>query len=204
VERAPRLFDSSRGKGLQPRTLEVLDDLGVIDEVLETGMEFPSFRLYAGRDVVWERTLDQMLGAGGIERREYAPYPLPWLLPQWRTDEILYARLRSLGGDVEFGTELVGFDRHEDGVTAVLRDGRGDHEMRAGYLVGTDGGRSTVRTLPGVGFEGTTFESERTLLGDVRVDGLDGVFCHMLTRDGDIGNRFSFWNLHSHRTTSSS
>ncbi|MFC4944445.1 FAD-dependent monooxygenase [Pseudonocardia sp. GCM10023141] len=67
--------------------------------------------------------------------------------------------------------------------------------LRAAYLVGTDGGRSTVRKHLGVGFEGETFERERTLIGDVQVDGLDGVFCHMLTRDGDLGNRFSFWNL---------
>ncbi|TCO56063.1 FAD-dependent monooxygenase [Actinocrispum wychmicini] len=195
VEKAPHLFASSRGKGLQPRTLEVFDDLGVIDEVLDAGMPFPSFRLYAGREIVWERTLQQMLGVGAIEHRADAPYPLPWLLPQWRTDEILLARLRALGGDVEFQTELVALRPDADGVTAtVSRDGDVS-EIRAAYLVGTDGGRSTVRKSIGVGFEGETFESERTLLGDVRVDGLDGVYCHMLTRDGDVGNRFSFWNL---------
>jgi hypothetical protein len=61
--------------------------------VLAAGAEFPSFRLYAGHHVVWERTLLEMLGSGAIERRPDAPYPLPWLLPQWRTDEILYERL---------------------------------------------------------------------------------------------------------------
>jgi 2-polyprenyl-6-methoxyphenol hydroxylase-like FAD-dependent oxidoreductase len=195
IERAPHLFPGSRGKGLQPRTLEVFDDLGIIDEVLAAGMEFPSFRLYAGHDVVWERTLQQMLGAGGIEKRADAPYPLPWLLPQWRTDEILHARLCELGGEVEFDAELVGFRSDDDGVTAaVARDGAVT-EVRAAYLVGTDGGRSTVRKRLAVGFEGETFDSERTLVGDVQVTGLDGVFCHILTRDGDLADRFSFWNL---------
>jgi len=195
VEKAPELFRGSRGKGLQLRTLEVFDDLGVIDEVLATGMEFPSFRLYAGREVVWERTLAHMLGAGAIEDCDDTRYPLPWLLPQWRTDEILLARLRALGGDIEFATELTGFTADDDGVTAaVARDGV-PSQIRAAYLVGTDGGRSTVRKSLGIGFEGKTFERERTLIGDVRVDGLDGVFCHVLTRDGDLGNRFSFWNL---------
>jgi 2-polyprenyl-6-methoxyphenol hydroxylase-like FAD-dependent oxidoreductase len=195
VEKAPQLFPGSRGKGLQPRTLEVFDDLGVIDEVLASGMEFPSFRLYAGREIRWERTLQDMLGAGAIERRADAPYPLPWLLPQWRTDEILYDRLRALGGSVEFGTELVGFAAGAGGVTATLACPGGAEEVRADYLVGTDGGRSTVRKGLGVGFEGETFESERTLVGDVRVDGLDGTFCHILTRNGDLASRFSFWNL---------
>lgn len=96
---------------------------------------------------------------------------------------------------MEFGAELVGFRAGADGVTATLsRDGSVE-VIRADYLVGTDGGRSTVRKHLGVEFEGETFESERTLVGDVRVDGLDGVFCHLLTRDGDLANRFSFWNL---------
>lgn len=195
LEKAPRLFPGSRAKGLQPRTLEVFDDLGVIDEVLAAGAEFPSFRLYAGQHVVWERTLLEMLGSGAIERRPDAPYPLPWLLPQWRTDEILYERLVALGGLVEFETELIGFQPDGGGVTATVSRRGSAQDVRAEYLVGTDGGRSTVRKGLGVGFEGETFESERTLIGDVRVDGLDGVFCHMLTRDGDLDNRFSFWSL---------
>lgn len=185
----------SRGKGLQPRTLEVFDDLGVIDEVLASGTEFPPFRLYAGHDVVWERTLLQMLGADPIEPSPQTPYPLPWLLPQWRTDEMLCRRLAGLGVEVEFGTELAGFRTSDDGVTATLtRDGSVE-VIRADYLGGCDGGRSTVRKHLGVGFEGQTFDTERTLVGDVRVDGLDGFFCHLLTRDGDLANRFSFWNL---------
>ncbi len=51
----------------------------------------------------------------------------------------------------------------------------------------------TVRKAMGVGFEGDTFDTERTLIGDIQVDGLDGVCCHMFTKAGDITKRFSLW-----------
>lgn len=51
----------------------------------------------------------------------------------------------------------------------------------------------------GVGFEGDTFDTERTLICDIQVDGLDGVFCHMFSKAGDITKRFSLWNLPGYR-----
>jgi 2-polyprenyl-6-methoxyphenol hydroxylase-like FAD-dependent oxidoreductase len=191
IDKASRLFVGSRARGLQPRTQEVFDDLGVIDAVRAAGAPFPAFRMYAGEEVVWERSLSEMLGGPEPERSPAVPYPGPWLIPQWRTDEILTERFVSLGGRVELDTELTGFTQDGDGVTAQASGG----PIRARYLIGCDGGRSTVRKAMGVGFEGDTFETERTLIGDVQVDGLDGVFCHMFTKAGDITKRFSLWNL---------
>jgi len=123
------------------------------------------------------------------------PYPDQWLIPQWRTDRILLDRLTALGGDVEFDTELIGFHQDETGVTADLRRDGQVERRTADYLVGTDGGRSTVRKLGGFRFEGETDDTEPTLIGDVRADGVDGVACHMFTREGDPTERFSLWNL---------
>ena len=171
VDRAARLFVGSRGKGLQPRTLEVFDDLGVIDAVLAAGAPFPSFRGYAGERVIWDRSLHDMLGIPPAQPRPDVPYTEAWLLPQWRTDEILRDRLVKLGGQVELDTELVGFEQDEAGVTATLRRGGTAERARFRYLVGADGGRSFVRKALGVGFAGETFETERTLIGDVEVEG---------------------------------
>ena len=198
VDKADRLFIGSRGKGLQPRTLEVFHDLDVIDDVVDAGAPFPGFRCYAGDQVVWDRSLAQMLGIREPVATPDVPYPSAWIIPQWRTDEILHARLVRLGGGVELSTELVAFEQDADGVTATLiRDGV-QQRVRAGYLVGTDGGRSFVRKELGVGFEGETFETERTIIGDVRVDGpLDHDHCHLLTRAGGVSSseRFSLWGL---------
>jgi len=193
IDRSSQLFVGSRAKGLQPRTQEVFDDLGVIDAVRAAGAVFPSFRCYDGARVIWQRSVYEMLGVPPLPSNPAVPYPDVWLVPQWRTDRILAERFTELGGKVELETELTGFTYGVGEVDAVTTGG----PIRARYLVGCDGGRSTVRKTLGVGFAGETFDTERTLIGDVRVDGLDGVFCHLLTRGGNVTSRFSLWNLPS-------
>lgn len=191
LDRAATLFPGSRGKGLQPRTLEVFDDLGVIGAVLAAGEPFPPMRLYRGTDVVWEKRIYDLLGLPELEPTPAVPYPYTWLIPQWRTDQILAARFAELGGSIEFGTEVTGFTQDGDGV--VVQTSRGP--VHADYLVGADGGRSTVRKASGVDFLGGALTEERIIVGDVRAAGLDGRCCHLLTRDGDQSTRFSLWNL---------
>jgi 2-polyprenyl-6-methoxyphenol hydroxylase-like FAD-dependent oxidoreductase len=195
IDRAEQPFAGSRGKGLQQRTLEVFDDLGVLDAIFAGGAPFPPFRLYAGTQLVWERSLEQMLGAAATALPPGAPYVRPWLIPQWRTDAILARRFEALGGRVEHGTALTGFEQDEDGVTATLTRAGDTESLRTEYLVGADGGHSFVRQALGVAFEGTTLDVERTLIGDVGVSGLDGIACHLLTAAGDPSRRFSLWNL---------
>lgn len=191
LDRARALFPGSRGKGLQPRTLEVFDDLGVIGAVLAAGETFPPMRLYRGAEVVWTKPIYELLGLPEVAATPAVPYPFTWLIPQWRTDQILAARFAELGGTIEFDTEVTGFAQNDEGVT--VQTGRGP--IRAAYLVGADGGRSTVRKVSGVDFLGGALTEERIIVGDVRVTGLDGRCCHLLTRDGDQAKRFSLWNL---------
>lgn len=191
LDRARALFPGSRGKGLQPRTLEVFDDLGVIGAVLAAGETFPPMRLYRGAEVVWTKPIYELLGLPEVAATPAVPYPFTWLIPQWRTDQILAARFVELGGTIEFDTEVTGFAQNDEGVT--VQTGRGP--IRAAYLVGADGGRSTVRKVSGVDFLGGALTEERIIVGDVRVTGVDGRCCHLLTRDGDQAKRFSLWNL---------
>jgi 2-polyprenyl-6-methoxyphenol hydroxylase-like FAD-dependent oxidoreductase len=147
IEKAPRFFAGSRGKGLQPRTLEVFDDLGVIGAVRAQAREYPPIRRYANGSVTWEGRMDEP-----AEPTPEVPYPNILMLPQFRTEELLRERLAELGGKVELGVELIDFDQDGTGVTATLSTG----QIRAAYLVGADGGRSTVRRLAGIGFPGVT------------------------------------------------
>ncbi|MEW2390428.1 FAD-dependent monooxygenase [Streptomyces venezuelae] len=179
VERAPVLFPGSRGKGLQPRTLEVFDDLGVIGAVLASGGRIPV-------GMVWR---------DGERQRQYrmfdepeptatAPYSTPWMLPQWRTQEILLARLRELGGDVAFGTEVTGLTQDADGVTARLSTGT---SVRAAYAVAADGGRSFVRRELGIAMSGETVDPNPVLVADVRIPALDRDNWHMFPAADDSG-----------------
>ncbi|MFE9789177.1 FAD-dependent monooxygenase [Nocardia salmonicida] len=168
VDRADSPFQGSRGDGLQPRTLEVFDDLGVIDAVLAAGREIPVMRAYFAGAFVGERRM-----AEPIDPTPDVPYPNAWVLGQSDTEAILRARLDELGVTVEFGTALVDFIQDDTGVTAILhRDGTPE-TVRASYLVGADGGASAVRKRLGIAFDGSTDDSIKMLLGDVRADSLD-------------------------------
>src|SRR5262245_31277041 len=113
IERAHELLPGSRGKGIQPRTMEVFDDLGVLDAILAAGGQYPPA-------VVWEggKRQGQQRMFDDVEPNEAEPYTTPWMIPQWRTQQILLDRLRELGGDVAFGQELSGLNQDADGVTA--------------------------------------------------------------------------------------
>ncbi|WP_405165301.1 FAD-dependent monooxygenase [Nocardia sp. NBC_01499] len=171
VDKATEFFAGSRGDGIQPRTLEVFDDLGVIDAVLAAGIPAPITRAYLGGEFVGERRIWEP-----IDPTPALPYPNPWMLGQSRTEAILRDRLAEFGVQVELGTALTTFTQDATGVTATLTHDDIEETVRAAYLVGADGGRSTVRKALGIAFEGSTDESLRMLLGDVRADALDHEF----------------------------
>jgi 2-polyprenyl-6-methoxyphenol hydroxylase-like FAD-dependent oxidoreductase len=180
VERAAQPFVGSRGDGLQPRTLEVFEDLGVLDAVLDAGELHRPIRGYLGHDVVYEGRMAPIQ-----EPRPDVPYPNGWVLGQSRTEGILRDRLAELGVAVEFGTALTGFTQDAGGVTAALATSGGTETVRADHLVGADGGRSTVRKTLGIPFEGVTDESIRMLLGDVSADALDRDHIHFFGSPAD-------------------
>lgn len=191
VERADRLFPGSRGKGVQPRTMEVLEDLGVIEEMLRYGGPAPVGMAWREGERQGEhRMFDE------VESTPSEPYPGPWLVPQWRTQEILYDRLTELGGSVRFGTAVTAITQDADGVTAELSSGdpadgstratdRGSHRdshrdtFRATYAVAADGGRSTLRGLLGIGMDGEIVDPAAMLVADVRIPSLDRLNWHM-------------------------
>lgn len=163
---------------MQPRTQEVFDDLGVIDAVRAAGGPLPRVlsRLPDATRKVWDLVAPAPARAG-------VPYPVGWMLPQWRTQEILHARLRELGGEVEFGTALFSLTQDQCSVRAVLTRADGStRTVRADYLVGADGGRSTVRAALGVTMTGKTLDRRSSLVADVRLTGLDRGNWHMWTR----------------------
>ncbi|MEU1103630.1 rifampin monooxygenase [Streptomyces tibetensis] len=141
-----------RALGLHVRSIEMLDQRGLLERFLAEGSKHPLGGFFAGLAKPAPDRLDTAHG-----------YVLG--IPQPVTDRLLAEHAAELGAEVRRGCELVGLSQDDDGVTAELADGT---RLRSRYLVGCDGGRSTVRKLLGVGFPGEPSMVE-TLLGEMEV-----------------------------------
>lgn len=179
IDKSARFPRSSRAKGPNPRSLEILEDLGVVDEVLAAGSAPLPMRKYRNGLPVADAA-----PFAAARPTPDAPYDRPWTIAQWRLEEILRARLSEYGVRVELDAELVGLAEHDDSVTATLANGT---ELRARYVVGCDGGHSAVRKLLGVPFEGKTNEEQMMVCGDVEADGPDrGIWHQWFDEDGAV------------------
>jgi 2-polyprenyl-6-methoxyphenol hydroxylase-like FAD-dependent oxidoreductase len=174
----PRLVDrnldrahESRALAIQPRTLEVLAGLGVSDELVRLGNRNVQLRLHTpGR----ERSVP-MFGLGLAD----TAYPYLLFLSQAETEHVFADHLHAHGVQIERSVELTAMAEHGDRVTCRLRhrDGR-DEALDASYVVGCDGGHSTVRDLAGIAFEGGSYP-QTFVLADVEADGLEPGAAHV-------------------------
>ncbi|MGN6268484.1 MAG: FAD-dependent oxidoreductase [Sphingomonas sp.] len=172
LEQNDEPFGGSRGKGLQPRTMEVFEDLGIVDRLAAAGGPYPPQREYRADGSSRETAVMEPASPNPAE-----PYSEPLMVPQFKTEGIMRERLAELGHHPQFGRRLTGFEQDADGVTARIADADGEHRIRARFLVGTDGGRSFVRHALDVPFPGKTL-GIRALVADVRLDGLDRTAWH--------------------------
>ncbi|MBQ1106435.1 FAD-dependent monooxygenase [Streptomyces sp. 404i] len=164
VDRSPAPPRTSRAKGPNPRSLEILDDLGVAEEVLAAGSAPRPMLKYRDRRPVAEADP----WADSVPSPK-AHYDRGWLIAQWRLEGILRDRLAGYGVRVEPGREVVGLAQGRDEgdgghVDVTYADGPAG---RARYVVGCDGAHSSVRKLLGITFEGATAEDQVMVCGDV-------------------------------------
>ncbi|MGV2289136.1 FAD-dependent oxidoreductase [Trinickia sp. YCB016] len=160
-------FGGSRGKGIQPRTLEIFEDLGIVDRMIVTGGPYPPQREYREDGSYADSDADANEGPTPSE-----PYRSPLLVPQFLSESVMRERLAELGHQVEYGCELVGMKQSEDGVMARFATQTGERIIQARFLVGADGGRSFVRNAVSIGFPGKTL-GVRAIVADVFLSGLD-------------------------------
>lgn len=150
IDAANEPFKGSRGKGIQPRTLEIFDMMGIVTPFLEAGTLYPFLRVHLG-------PLSFKAGSLGTHHATSIakPYPNLLMVPQWRTEAILREHLSNLGCDTERGIGFESMVQDDYGVTATLTDGK---SVRARYLIGCDGGRSTVRKALGLTLHGADID----------------------------------------------
>lgn len=153
LERDAGASEVVRSLGLHVRSIEVMAQRGLLDRFLALGKTYPlGAGFFAGIDKPAPAGLDTA-----------HPYVLG--IPQPLTERLLSERAAELGAEVRRGGAVLGVAQDEDGVRVVLADGT---QLRARYLVGCDGGRSTVRKLLGIGFPGEPATRE-WLLGHMDV-----------------------------------
>ncbi|WP_042374014.1 FAD-dependent oxidoreductase, partial [Streptacidiphilus neutrinimicus] len=183
LERSTTPSTASRAKTIQPRTMEVADDLGVAGRVLTEGPANVPTRRY-NRDQVVSEAVEL---AAGLHTTD-APYPPVWL-SQPRFEQILRDRLTELGGTIHWGNEATDLQQDDDGITATVETtvgpDAGTRTLRARYAVGADGGRSAVRAMAGIELHGTSLHDQRWHLGDVRLTGLSRHCQHLWTSKED-------------------
>lgn len=167
VEKTAEPFPGSRGKGIQPRTQEVFEDLGILDKVVAAGGVYPTMRDYRNDGSFIDKDIGERSRATSAE-----PYQIPLMIPQFLTERIMRDRLAELGCHVEFGCELTAFAQDDDRVTAHFTRSNGEETVRARYLVAADGGRSFVRHALGIAFPGKTL-GVRAVVADVALTTLD-------------------------------
>ncbi len=137
VERRPtRDLAGSRAGGLHARSLEILDQRGIVDRFLAQGRTTPS----------------AMFGGIALNLGD-CPTRHPYVLGLWQKhiERLVADWVDELGVRIHRGLEVAGFAQDGDGVDVRLSDGR---SLRTAYLVGCDGGRSLVRKAAGIAFPG--------------------------------------------------
>jgi len=160
IDKLPQPINQSRAAIIHARTLEHFNRLDIIDDFLAVGVKVHGAAIY---------------GPGGTllvrPSFDHIPSPFPFLLglEQFKTEELLTARLRALGVGIDRGVELTAFSDESDYVTAHFRHPDGSEtSAHYAYLIGADGGRSAVRAGLGLQLEGETLDAT-WITADVKI-----------------------------------
>lgn len=156
----------SRAMVLQARTMEIYDQLGVVDTVLAAAARAAALAPGFEKRVFGRIPLGA-IGAGTT------PYPWIYVLEQSRNEEILYAHLGELGGDVRWEHRLIALATPDGGgVEATIEGPDGASTVRARFCVAADGTSSVVRRLRGIDFVGVTNPHVFYVVDATRVGGV--------------------------------
>ena len=179
IDKAPVRSERSRALVIQARSLELLQKMGVAEELVARGR-----RTIKATPFVEERPAANLeFGDIGVDD---TPYPFLLFVSQAETERVLEKHLESLGVKVERPVELLTFKEDAETVSARLRHGDGREEtVRARYVVGADGAHSTVRHTLGLSFRGDAYPQDFVLADtEIAWSGEDDRLYFFLSRKG--------------------
>lgn len=171
IDKVSDFPQTSRANGFQPRSMEVLDSLGVADQILARGYPVNGASMRQGEHELFrfETKLDQ---SGHPVPRPDQPYRSIVAVNQAEVEGVLRGKLAALGGQVQRQRELRGLEEAQGGVVAQVADLASEEVERveAKWLVGCDGAHSTVREQLQLRLEGEEYP-EQLVLADVHLQG---------------------------------
>ncbi len=145
IDKKPEASQTSNALGIQPRTLELFDLIGIVDRFLKAGHPAAGVRIYRDGKVMVRMELN------GID----SPYPFIFLLPQNVTEKILAERLQEFTVSIERSRELVSVTKNTDYLLAKIKHANGEiEEIHCHWIIGCDGLHSAVRENTSIIFEG--------------------------------------------------
>ena len=163
VEKNDAITPYSKAIGVQARTLEIFDQIGLAQDAVARGTVADRTRLLIDGETRGELDFSN-IGRG------LSPFPFVLMLEQSKTEQLLYEYVKSHQQDILWKTELHSFSQQSSGVVARVNTISGDtRTISAKYLVGCDGPKSPVRHTLGLTFEGSTFE-RIFYVADVQLD----------------------------------
>ena len=164
IDKLAQPTDQSRAIAVHARSLDMLDRMGIVDEMVSTGIKATAMQLYAGSSRLFRVPLSDVDSA----------FPFTLTTAQTETERVLGERLQSLGVTVERSVDLAALTQTADAAHATLRHADGVTELvTTPWVIGADGAHSVVRKMVGTKLAGS-FVGERFLLGDVDAEhGLD-------------------------------
>ena len=156
---AVRLFDNNPGLQADPRaatthpaTLDLLDEVGLADDMARVGLVAPIFQF-------WDRPSNRLVAQfhHSVLAND-TKHPFVVQCEQFKTSSLLLERVRTLPNvEVLFDHEVVDVHQTADTVTVDVRGAAGIKSHSGVYLIGADGGRSIVRKRSDIAFDGFTW-----------------------------------------------
>ena len=159
VDMNPQPSRQSKALAVNPRTLEILEAVGLTQRMLAIGTKIAGACLWRGD------RLAAKIEFAGLKHK----YPFMLALSQAATERLLEESLIAKGGTVERGSRLINCENEGGRVTATLDTPRGQQVYRSGWMLAADGSHSTARERLGIGFPGSTFR-DKWYLADVALD----------------------------------
>jgi 3-(3-hydroxy-phenyl)propionate hydroxylase len=141
-----------RAATTHPATLELLSEDGLAEDMARVGLVAPIFQF-------WDRPSGALVAQfDHAVLKDDTRYPYVVQCEQFKTAKLLLARLSGFANvDVRFGHQVTGVTQSANAISVDVRGPRGNEQHTGGYLIGADGGRSTVRKACGIPFEGFTW-----------------------------------------------